>query len=341
MSLLRCVDVRGLAGGSGGTNGTHTELRLALAAEQVKCFESWQWVLIVLLVAVLFPFPILLFVRVRRKQERQQSTRQGMLGAELAVVRVLEGPFKQSVIARNWELVVLGRRFLLLALYTFVQDPFWQAAALAICNVAILAAHLVVAPFRQPLEQRVETVSLSLLVLLSVLNVGSGASSGGAVGQLQQVLLLTPLILAGTMLMYVTCKKRGWCASDGPGCGGAFDCLVLTEGGAGQDEKWQSSAMEELEEEKQRLRKQLAAKDAREQQLEAETGQLKAQLKAETGQLKAQLTEEAQQHKTETGQLKEETGQLKEETGQLKEENRQLLVELTGLRQGGAAAARD
>jgi hypothetical protein len=110
--------------------------------------------------------------------------------------------------------------------------------------------------------------------------------------------------------------------------------------------------MEEFEEEKQRLRRQLAAKDAREQQLEAETGQLEAQLteeadqhktetyqlKEETGQLKAQLTEEADQRKTETGQLK---AQLKEETDQLKAENRQLLVELTDLRQGGAATARD
>jgi hypothetical protein len=203
---------------------------------------------------------------------------------------------------------------LLLALYTFVQDPFWQAVTLAVCNVAILAAHLVVAPFRQPLEQWVETVSLSLLVLLSVLNVGGGVGGGETVGQLQQVLLLTPLFLAGIMLMYATCKKRGCCPSDGLDCGGAFDCLVPSQGGASQYEKWQSIAMEELEDEKQRLRRQLAAKDARKQQLEAETGQLKAQ-----------LAEEADQHKTETSQLKAE--------------NRKLLVELTDLRQGGTSAA--
>ena len=164
-------------------------------------------------------------------------------------------------------------------------------------------------------------MSLSLLVLLSVLNVGGGVGGGETVGQFQQVLLLAPLFIAGTMLVYATCKKRGCWPSDGPDCGGAFDCLVPSEGGAGQVEKWQSIAMEELEDEKQRLRRQLASKDAREQQLEAETGQLKE----ETGQLKAQLTEEADQRKAETGQLKAE--------------NRKLLVELTDLRQGGTSAA--
>jgi hypothetical protein len=194
-------------------------------------------------------------------------------------------------------------------------------------------------------------------VLLSVLNVGGGVGGGETVGQLQQVLLLPPLFLAGTMFMYATCKKRGCCPSDGPDCGGTFDCLVPSEGGAGQYEKWRSIAMEELEDEKERLRRQLAAKDAREQQLEAETGQLKeetGQLKEETGQLKAQLKEETGQLKA---QLKEETGQLKAqlaeeadqhkteadqckaETGQLKAENRKLLVELTDLRQGGTSAA--
>jgi hypothetical protein len=59
--------------------------------------------------------------------------------------------------------------------------------------------------------------------------------------------------------------------------------------------------MEELEAEKQRLRRQLATKDAREQQLKEELDQLKAQ-------------------------LKEESDQRKAETDQLKEENRQLLV---------------
>jgi hypothetical protein len=205
MSLLRCIEVPGFG------------LRLVLAAEQVRCFESWQLLLILLLALLLAPFPLALFIWVRAKQKRQgtnwkeQSNKGGMATTELAVLQVLEGPFKRTAVARNWELVVLGRRFVLLALYTFLYNsPFWQDVALAGCNVAILAAHLLVAPYRQPLEQGVETASLSLLVFLSVLNFGAGVEGGTfggsgfsdtAVVQLRLVLLLLPLGVMAVMVV--------------------------------------------------------------------------------------------------------------------------------------------
>jgi hypothetical protein len=206
MSLLRCIEVPGFG------------LRLVLAAEQVQCFEPWQLLLILILALLLAPFPLVLFMWVRAKQKQQQGANwkgedcnDNMAATELAVLQVLEGPFKRTAVARNWELVVLGRRFVLLALYTFLYNsPFWQDVALAGCNVAILAAHLLVVPYRQPLEQGVETASLILLVFLSLLNFsagvegstfgGSGFSNTGVV-QLRLVLLLLPLGAMAVMVV--------------------------------------------------------------------------------------------------------------------------------------------
>jgi hypothetical protein len=213
MSLLRCIEVPGFG------------LRLVLAAEQVHCFEPWQLLLIFLLALLLAPFPLVLFMWVRAKQKQQQDANwkgqdhNDMATTELAVLQVLEGPFKRTAIARNWELVVLGRRFVLLALYTFLYNsPFWQDVALAGCNVAILAAHLLVVPYREALEQGVETASLSLLVFLSLLNFSAGVEGGtfGGSGfsntdvvQLRLFLLLLPLgVMAVMVVLAAYCSHQ-------------------------------------------------------------------------------------------------------------------------------------
>jgi hypothetical protein len=222
------------------------------------------------------------------------------LGAELAILRVLEGPFKQSAMARNWELVVLCRRFTLLALYTLlVLSPFWQDVALALCNVAILAAHLLVAPYKKPLEQRAETASLGLLVLASTLNFGMGVEGGefggkvfsdNIIRQLQLLLLVVPLGAAFLMLVLAKMEARGvlragFLSSKTECCVGADFlgiCINGDDGGGGEvDRAWEN----------EELRDQLEAKDT---QLEANATQLEAnatQLEAKDTQLEAKNTQ--------------------------------------------------
>ena len=123
------------------------------------------------------------------------------------MVRVLEAPFrKQSAVARNWELVILARRFVLLAAYTFIEDPFWQEVALTISCIAILAMHLGVAPFRRPWEQQLESASLSVLVGLAVLSFSKyskqvqGYPIPHGVFMLQVAALVAPLCVGVVLL---------------------------------------------------------------------------------------------------------------------------------------------
>jgi hypothetical protein len=331
MSLLRCVSVAGLPGSSDGSkDGTHSELRLMLSPQQVQCFEPWQKLLIAIVVLVLAPFPLVLFAWVRRHQRKEKHTHartnKNTLGAELAILRVLEGPFKQSAMARNWELVVLCRRFTLLALYTLlVLSPFWQDLALALCNVAILAAHLLAAPYKKPLEQRAETASLGLLVLASTLNFGMGVEGGEFGGKvfsdkfiqrLQLQLLLVPLGAALLLLVLTTMEARGvlragFLSSKTECCVGA-DFLVICingdDGGGGEvNRAWEN----------EELRGQLEAKDtqleAKDMELEANATQLEAnatQLEAKDTQLEAKDME-LEAEKQETNLLLLELGELR------------------------------
>jgi hypothetical protein len=315
MSLLRCVRVASLPGGSdGGTHGTHSELRLLLAAQQVKCFQPWQNLLVAIVVMVLGPFPLVFFFILRRRQRKEAHTHvltdRNTQGTELAILHVLEGPFKQSAIARNWELVVLLRRFALLAVHTtLVSHPFWLDVSMSMCNFAILVAHLIVAPYKRPLEQQAETISLSLLVFLSVLNFGTGVEAGvfggavfsdQAVVQMQQLLLVVPLCVASVVVVVTTLEKRG-CIRPGLLSAGfasrvssssLLGICVMRDDGEGEQASEELSIRNQLRAEKELRRAQEQQSKAKEQQLKTdlETEQQEKQLLLlELGELRSRV----------------------------------------------------
>jgi hypothetical protein len=93
-----------------------------------------------------------------------------------------------------------------------VSHRFRLDFSLSVCNFATLVAHLIRQEYKRSLEQQAETVSLSLLVFLSVLNFGTGVEAGvfgGAVFsdqtvvQMQQQLLLlvVPLVVVSWSLL--------------------------------------------------------------------------------------------------------------------------------------------
>jgi hypothetical protein len=220
MSLCHCVDVPGLPSSAGSAS------RLAIAAEEVQCFQSWQVLTIIVISFGVAPLPFLLFWWIERRRKRQRSKKKmevelsSSYNPELmALFNVLRGPFQSSTttsIPRNWELFILFRRFVLLACYSFLDISshyFWRDMAISVCNVAILMLHITYRPFKHKFEQNLETASLSLLVLLSLLNfrpsiqvdlgMGVGQSPQDlAVQNLQVALLLGPALGIGLFKLF-------------------------------------------------------------------------------------------------------------------------------------------
>jgi hypothetical protein len=54
-------------------------------------------------------------------------------------------------------------------IYTFASDPYWRTLLLLAGSVLILVVHLSLAPFRDSASQRIETVALSVLVIVAVI----------------------------------------------------------------------------------------------------------------------------------------------------------------------------
>jgi hypothetical protein len=164
LQMLHCVRVEGV---------THP-MRLYLAPDSVRCYEPmWQKLLFVLLFSVLLPFPLLLWQWRQWLQSRmRESLVQGStFEASLAALHVIQGPFRTvHPITASWECIILLRRLVIASAAMFLEtQPFWRAVVLAAANIVALCCHIAYQPLRDLQMQRLETISLSLLVALSLL----------------------------------------------------------------------------------------------------------------------------------------------------------------------------
>jgi hypothetical protein len=175
LRLLNCVHVPGVE---------HPR-RLFVAADTVKCYETWwQPLLFIILSLVLFPFPFIVWYWHQSLYRQHSHHNTNTIGAsssdalcnslspaQLAVMHTLQGPYRtDSWVQRHWETAILFRRLVLVSLHTFLQfQPFWQAFSLAVCCIIFLATHLAFQPFIKAKGQNAETSCLSLLVVISLL----------------------------------------------------------------------------------------------------------------------------------------------------------------------------
>ena len=90
------------------------------------------------------------------------------------IAYVLETAYSDH--AKWWEYVVLYRRLIMVMVSTFANS-FTRSVMLVLLCVIILVTHLLVKPFKDPKGQNLETFTLSLLVVLSVLSVFDGTIS--------------------------------------------------------------------------------------------------------------------------------------------------------------------
>ena len=158
LQLLQCVELSGA--------------RVWWFDASVQCYEAaWQKAAFCA-VAVLYPVPVVTIVVL----QRWARARAGLSGWQQAVQRVLTSGVRKD---RGWWIgVSLLRRLLFVIVFTVVTDRNWRSLGTTVLCLLFVALNLKVAPFESAAAQRLETVSLIVLGMLS-------ASTGPALSRVQ------------------------------------------------------------------------------------------------------------------------------------------------------------
>ena len=179
------------------------------------------------LLACVFPLPFLLIVsfshllgKVLWKSQATESSRSGLqentkysslCSLESSVFEVLSAPFCDTATHENssckvyWESILIGRRFVLILIGSFVAHALLRSVLLAVLCLIFLLHHLSNNPFVNFYANLAETVSLASLVVIAILNVGmasfysTGAPLQGVQHEYVQGFRLTEGILLGVV----------------------------------------------------------------------------------------------------------------------------------------------
>ncbi|CAH3106084.1 unnamed protein product, partial [Pocillopora meandrina] len=193
LTLMHCVPVE-------------LEWRLFIDGN-IQCWQWWQYLQIVFILAFVIPlvlvlcwgslmlskdkvsakefltscaFPLpFLFIWLFRRCKRKGYTSQyeylpGSSKDTDDIKKVLYDPFRSASDGDHgtlyWESVLIGRRFLLLTISTFIIDPLKRFVCLGIACVLILAHHLLMRPFRDRKANICESLSLVSLTAICTFN---------------------------------------------------------------------------------------------------------------------------------------------------------------------------
>ena len=126
------------------------------------------------LAACVLPLPFLVYW-LRKKAQKQpgnQSLEAKVVNKD--VMEVLHGPFRPPKSDDKgtlyWESVLIGRRFILLACHSFITSPMLRMIAMATACTLIALHHVSKNPFRDPMANGAETLSLTALIVISIIN---------------------------------------------------------------------------------------------------------------------------------------------------------------------------
>ncbi|KAL9973700.1 hypothetical protein ACROYT_G020188, partial [Oculina patagonica] len=126
------------------------------------------------LAACMLPLPFLIywFVKKMQKQTRQNSTRAQSVNKD--VLEVLHGPFRppnnEDKGTLYWESVLIGRRFILLACHSFIRSSMLRMVFMSAACLLMTIHHVLKKPFREPLANKAETLSLTALTIIAQIN---------------------------------------------------------------------------------------------------------------------------------------------------------------------------
>ncbi|XP_068720714.1 uncharacterized protein [Montipora capricornis] len=180
-----------------------SEKRLFIDAE-IVCWQWWQYILLTYIIVSVVPFILVLYFGSSKLYDASISAKE-VLGACIfplpflvywlfkrvlitgnntphdrqnnkEVVEVLHGPFRHPNDNGNdngtlyWESVLIGRRLALLLCHAFITNSMLRLVCMTVACIAILLHHALKSPFQDPIANRSETASLTILAVMAVIN---------------------------------------------------------------------------------------------------------------------------------------------------------------------------
>ena len=139
------------------------------------------------LAACMIPLPYLIYWFVKGILNRRNG---GTMNAQVVskdVLEILHGPFREPQADDKgtlyWESVLIGRRFVLLACQAFITNLMLRMACMVSACFLITIHHILKNPYRDPLANKAETLSLGALSMIAVINLAKATlmSSGTAI----------------------------------------------------------------------------------------------------------------------------------------------------------------
>ncbi|KAL9973690.1 hypothetical protein ACROYT_G020176 [Oculina patagonica] len=126
------------------------------------------------LTACMIPLPFLVYWLVKDMLARRRGDYMSVQVVNRDVLEILHGPFRKPSNEDNgtlyWESVLIGRRFILLACQSFIPNMMLRMVCMVAACFLITMHHVLMKPFRNPLANKAETLSLGALSMIAVIN---------------------------------------------------------------------------------------------------------------------------------------------------------------------------
>ena len=126
------------------------------------------------LAACIFPLPFTLCWLLKAIRKRRESDSRTAREDSDDVLEVFHGPFRPPSSndggTLHWESVLIGRRLVLLACHTFIQNAMLRMVCMTSACLLITLHHMLRNPYRDPPANKAETLSLSALTMIAAIN---------------------------------------------------------------------------------------------------------------------------------------------------------------------------
>lgn len=190
-----------------------------------QLLQSNQISLIKFYVIFLFPPTALINYVLTKYCSKKREFSPGMVNSieKDSIIALFTGSYrteKETGTGINWEVTILFRRFVLTALCVYIINPVSRMLILLPILLMFILHHLYILPFCTPLLNRMETVSLSLLLYLGVADLFWAINYMNdltkmpahqvisvALSWTEDIILTFPLLLLLFGLAYVSFKK--------------------------------------------------------------------------------------------------------------------------------------
>ena len=190
LKLMRCVSIG-------------SEMRLFVDGN-IQCWEWWQYILLAYIVGFIIPFIAVLYLGSSRlyrasvsksflaacvfplpfviywlwKDAFTRTTADEATVREVdnkAILKIMHQPFRppneKDKGTLYWESVLIGRRFIILTLHSFIPNSMLRFICLAVACEIITIHHLLKCPYRDSSTNKLEALSLITLAILAIINV--------------------------------------------------------------------------------------------------------------------------------------------------------------------------